>query len=52
MCARYEVSVIKPVNRKPDYNADNNPDNNDDDTQRRIHDCIGSLAFIKNETTR
>ena len=51
VCARYEVSVIKPVDRRTVHNDndndDNANDNTNDDTRWPIHDCIGSSAISK-----
>ena len=44
-CARYEVSVIKPVARRTPQTM---PTPTLDNTQWTIHDYIGSLAFMPN----
>ena len=43
-CAKYEVSMTKPVARRMKMQDDNN-----DNTQRAVHDYIGSLAYVLNE---
>ena len=54
-CAKYGVFVIKlpegasTDNDCNDYNTDNN-NNNNNTTLGTIHDCLGSLAFMLNES--
>ena len=49
VCARYEVSVIKPVARRPVTDNDTGQhkqtmDDNNTDTHWTIHDFVDSLA--------
>ena len=46
ICARHQVSMIKPVARRTFTDDD---DNENDNTRLTIYNCVGSLAFLSNE---